>query len=272
MSAVAVDLTPPRGARAPRASIGRVLTETSTMVGRSIRLARRHVDTLVMAMLLPLMIMALFVYVFGGAIDRSGDYVNYVVPGIVLLCVGFGAASTAVPVAADVNDGMIDRLRSMPIHPAAVLAGHVAASVVRNAVSTMIVVVAALAMGFRPDATPLEWLALAALLTVYVLALSWLAAGLGTVAGNAEAASMAGFFMLFVPYMSSAFVPTSTMPGPLRAISDHQPITPVIGTARGLLTGDPIGHDAWLAVVWSLGLLALGLGAATILYRRRAAS
>jgi ABC-2 type transport system permease protein len=204
MSAVAVDLTPPRGARAPRASIGRVLTETSTMVGRSIRLARRHVDTLVMAMLLPLMIMALFVYVFGGAIDRSGDYVNYVVPGIVLLCVGFGAASTAVPVAADVNDGMIDRLRSMPIHPAAVLAGHVAASVVRNAVSTMIVVVAALAMGFRPDATPLEWLALAALLTVYVLALSWLAAGLGTVAGNAEAASMAGFFMLFVPYMSSA--------------------------------------------------------------------
>jgi ABC-2 type transport system permease protein len=239
------------------------------MIGRSVRLGRRHVDTLIMALLLPVMIMALFVYVFGGALDRSGDYVDYVVPGIVLLCVGFGAASTAVPVAADMNGGMIDRLRSMPIHPAAVLAGHVAASVVRNAVSTVIVVLAALAMGFHPDASPVEWLALAGLLTLYVLALSWLAAGIGTVAGSADAASMAGFFMLFLPYLSSAFVPTSTMPGPLRAIADHQPITPVTETARGLLTGTPIGHDAWLAVAWSVGLLLISLVVATTLYQAR---
>jgi ABC-2 type transport system permease protein len=165
---------------------------------------------------------------------------------------------------------MIDRLRSMPIHPAAVLAGPVVASVVRNAVSTVIVVVGAVAMGFRPGASAIEWLALAGLLTLYVLALSWLAAGIGTVAGNAEAASMAGFFMLFLPYLSSAFVPTSTMLGPLRAISDHQPITPVTETARGLLTGAPIGNDAWLALAWSAGLLAVSLAVATALYRRRA--
>ena len=250
-------------------SVARAAGEISTMIGRSIRLGRRNLETLIMAMLLPLMIMALFVYVFGGAIDRSGSYVDYVVPGIVLLCVGFGAASTAVPVAADMNDGMVDRLRSMPIHPAAVLAGHVVASVVRNAVSTVIVVLAAFAMGFRPDASPVEWLALAGLLTLYVLALSWFAAGVGTVARNAESASMAGFFMLFLPYLSSAFVDPSTMPGPLRAISEHQPITPVTETARGLLTGTPIGDDGWLALAWSLGLLLASVLAATALYRRR---
>jgi ABC-2 type transport system permease protein len=246
------------------------VVEVSTMIGRSVRLARRNVDTLIMAMLLPVMMMALFVYVFGGAIDRSGGYVDYVVPGIVLLCVGFGAASTAVPVAADMNEGMIDRLRSMPIHPAAVLAGHVVASVARNAVSTVIVVVAAIAMGFRPEASPVEWLALAGLLTLYVLALSWLAAGLGTLAGNPESASMTGFFMLFLPYLSSAFVDPSTMPGPLRAVSEHQPITPVTETARGLLTGTPVGGDGWMALAWSLGLLAVSVVAATASYRRRA--
>jgi ABC-2 type transport system permease protein len=249
------------------AGVASAATEISTMVGRSVRLGRRNVETLIMAMLLPLLMMAVFVYVFGGAIDRSGGYLDYVVPGIVLLCVGFGAASTAVPVAADLHDGMIDRLRSMPIHPAAVLTGHVVASVVRNAVSTVIVVIAAVAMGFRPDATPVEWLALAGLLTLYVLGLSWLAAGVGTVAGSPETASMAGFFMLFLPYLSSAFVDPATMPGPLRAVSEHQPITPVTETARGLLTGTPIGDDAWLAIAWSVGLLVVSVTAATALYR-----
>lgn len=273
-TATAPVLAPTAGVAVP--AIGRTtaarrsLTEISTMIGRSVRLGRRQLDTLIMAIVLPVMMMALFVYVFGGAIDRTGGYVDYVVPGILLLCVGFGAASTAVPVANDMNEGMVDRLRSMPVHPAAVLTGHVVASVVRNAVSTVVVVVAAIAMGFRPDATPVEWLALAGLLTLYVLALSWFAAGVGAVARTADAASMAGFFMLFLPYLSSAFVETSTMPAALQIVSEHQPITPVIDTARGLLTGTPIGNDGWLALAWSVGLLVASMLTATALYVRRA--
>lgn len=248
------------------------LTDASALIGRSIRLSRRSVDTVIMSVVLPLVLMALFVYVFGGALDPGGDYVDYVVPGIILLCVGYGAASTAVPVAADMNGGMIERLRSMPITASAVLTGHVVASALRNALSTAIVVVAAVAMGFRPDATPAEWLALAGLLTLYVLALSWLAAGFGTIARSAESASAIGFLMLFVPYLSSAFVPTDTMPSALQAAADHQPVTPIIETARGLLTGTGIGSSGWLALAWCIGLLAASMGLAIVLYRRRTAA
>lgn len=248
------------------------LVDTTTLAGRAIRLGRRSVDSLIMAVLLPLMLMALFVYVFGGALDPGGDYVDYVVPGIILLCVGFGAASTAIPVAADVNGGMIDRFRSMPITGSAVLAGHVVASVARNAVSTTIVVAAAVAMGFRPDATPLEWLALAGLLALYVGGLSWLAAAFGTVARSTETASALGFFMLFLPYLSSAFVETATMPSGLRAIADHQPVTPVIETARGLLTGTAVAGSGPAAVAWSVGLLVAAWALAAVAYRRRTAA
>jgi ABC-2 type transport system permease protein len=191
------------------------------------------------------------------------------VPGILLLCVGYGAASTAMSVADDVNGGMVDRLRSMPIRPFVVLTGHVAASVARNAVSTAIVVGAAVGMGFRPSASPVEWAAAVGLLLLYVLALSWLAAGLGAVAKSVESASALSFFMLFLPYLSSAFVPTGTMPAVLRAISENQPITPIIETVRGLLTGTPIGDRGWLALAWSVGLLVASFTLATLLYRRR---
>ena len=243
--------------------------DTTTMIGRSIRLSRRNVDTLIMSIVLPLLMMALFVYVFGGAIDTGTAYVTYVVPGIVLLCAGYGAASTAMSVADDMNGGMIDRLRSLPIRASAVLTGHVVASVARNALSTTIVVVAAVAMGFRPTASPVEWLLAAALILLYVLALSWLAAGLGTIARSVESASVLSFFMLFLPYLSSAFVPTDTMPGALRALSDHQPITPVIETVRGLLTGTPVGDSGWIALAWTVGLLAASVALAVVLYRRR---
>jgi len=245
------------------------IADSMTMIGRSIRLGRRNVDTLIMSIVLPLLMMALFVYVFGGAIDTGTQYINYVVPGIILLCTGYGAASTAMSVADDMNSGMIDRLRSMPIRSFAVLTGHVTASVARNALSTTIVVGAAIAMGFRPSASPLEWVAAAGLLLLYVLALSWLAAGLGAVAKSVESASALSFFMLFLPYLSSAFVPTDTMPSFLQGISEHQPITPVIETVRGLLTGTPIGDKGWIALAWSVGLLVASFIAATALYRRR---
>jgi ABC-2 type transport system permease protein len=245
------------------------IADSMTMIGRSIRLGRRNVETLIMSIVLPLLMMTLFVYVFGGAINTGTEYINYVVPGIILLCTGYGAASTAMSVADDMNSGMIDRLRSMPIRSFAVLTGHVTASVARNALSTTIVIVAAVAMGFRPSASPLEWVATAGLLLLYVLALSWLAAGLGSVAKSVESASALSFFMLFLPYLSSAFVPTDTMPSFLRGISEHQPITPVIETVRGLLTGTPIGDKGWIASAWSVGLLVVSFTVATALYRRR---
>jgi ABC-2 type transport system permease protein len=249
--------------------VGAAVSDAVTMIDRSVRLMRRNVDTLFVSILLPMLMMALFVYVFGGAIDTGTQYINYVVPGILLLTTGYGASNTAMAVAEDMTSGMIDRLRSLPIRSFAVLTGHVTASVARNAVSTAIVVLASLAMGFRPSAGPADWLAAIGLLLLYVLALSWLAAGLGVIAKSVESASTLSFFMLFLPYLSSAFVPPETMPSWLRPISEHQPITPVIETVRSLLIGTPLGNHDWIALAWCSGLLLFSVTLATSLYRRR---
>ena len=245
------------------------VSDVATMIDRSVRLTRRNVDTLFVSILLPLLMMALFVYVFGGAIDTGTQYINYVVPGILLLTSGYGASNTAMAVADDMTTGMIDRLRSLPIRSFAVLTGHVTASVVRNTVSTTVVVLAALAMGFRPNASPVDWLAAIGLLLLYVVALSWLAAALGVIAKSVESASALSFFMLFLPYLSSAFVRTETMPAFLRPISEHQPITPVIEAVRGFLTGTPVGSNGWIALAWCVGLLVFSTTLASVLYRRR---
>jgi ABC-2 type transport system permease protein len=258
-----LDLAPPR-----HGGTANALSDALTLIGRSVRLTRRSLDTLLLSVVLPLMMMLLFVFVFGGAIDTGTAYINYVVPGIILLCTGYGASSTAMSVANDMTTGMIDRLRSMPIRSSAVLIGHVAASVARNAMSTTIVVGAAVALGFRPNAGFVEWVLAAGLLLLYVLALSWLAAGLGVLAKSVESASIFGFFMLFVPYLSSAFVPTDTMPAFLRPISEHQPITPIIETVRGLLTGTPIGDSGWIGLAWSVGLLVASFAFAAVLFGR----
>ena len=244
-------------------------SDTVTMIDRSVRLSRRNVETLFVSILLPLLMMCLFVYVFGGAISTGTEYINYVVPGILLLTTGYGASSTAMVVADDMHSGMIDRLRSLPIRSFAVLTGHVTASVARNSVSTAIVVLASLAMGFRPSASAGEWLAAIGLLLLYVLALSWLAAGLGVIARSVESASTLSFFMLFLPYLSSAFVQPETMPSWLRPISEHQPITPVIETVRSFLIGAPLGNNGWIALAWCCGLLLFSFTLATTLYRRR---
>ncbi|TCO45565.1 ABC-2 type transport system permease protein [Kribbella antiqua] len=249
--------------------VGAALTDAATMIDRSVRLARRNLDTLFAAILLPLLMMALFVYVFGGAINTGTEYVNYVVPGILLLTTGYGAASTAMAVTDDMTSGMIDRLRSLPIHSFAVLTGHVTASIARNAASTAIVILASLAMGFRPTASAGEWLAAIGLLLLYVVALSWLAAGLGVIAKTVESASTLSFFMLFLPYLSSAFVPPETMPSWLRPVSEHQPITPTVEAVRSFLIGTPMGNAGWIALAWCCGLLLFSVVLATSLYRRR---
>ena len=241
-----------------------------TMAGRCIRLSMRQLDALLTSLLLPVLLMLIFVYLFGGAIETGTDYVTYVVPGVILLCAGFGSATTAVTVSQDMSGGIVDRLRSMDVGGPSVLAGHVAASVVRNAASAVLVLGVALLIGFRPAAAPLEWLAVAGVLLAFVVAMSSLAAALGLLAGSPEAANGITFLILFLPYASSAFVPVDTMPTWLQGFAEHQPVTPVIETLRGLLLDTPTG-EAWTALAWCAAILAVSLAASGALFRRRTA-
>lgn len=245
------------------------LSDSLTLIGRSVRHSLRSIDALATAVMLPVLILLLFVEVFGGAIATGQDYVDYVVPGIILLCAGYGSATTAISVNEDMTTGVVDRFRSLPIVSSALLTGHVIATVLRNVLSTVIVVAVALLIGFRPSATPAQWLAVAGLLLLFMCAISWLAACFGLLARNAEAAGAFSFFIMFLPYLSSAFVPVDTMPAGLQAVAERQPITPLVDTLRGLLTGTPIGSDAAVAVAWCGGGIVLGAVTAAWLYRRR---
>ena len=247
-------------------------SDSAAMIGRSVKHTVRNLESLLMSVILPVVLMLMFVYVFGGAIDPSGDYANYVVPGIILLCTGYGAASTAVDVARDMTEGVVDRFRSMPILSSAVLTGHVVASLARNTLATVLVIGVAFLTGFRPDAGVLEWLAVAGMLVLWVLALSWVAVCFGLIARTVEGANGFTFLVLFLPYLSSAFVPVETMRAGLRAVAANQPVTPVTETLRGLLLGTPIGSYGWQALAWCAGLLVAAFTAATILFRRRTTS
>jgi ABC-2 type transport system permease protein len=246
-------------------------SDSAAMVGRSVKHTVRNLESLLMSVILPVVLMLMFVYVFGGAIDPSGNYANYVVPGIILLCTGYGAASTAVDVAQDLSEGVVDRFRSMPILSSAVLTGHVVASVARNALATALVIGVAFLTGFRPDAGAVEWVAVIGVLLLWVLALSWVAVCFGLLARTVEGANGFTFLVLFLPYLSSAFVPVETMKAGLRAVAAHQPVTPVTETLRGLLLGTPIGSYGWQALAWCGGLLVIAYAAAAVLFRRRTA-
>jgi ABC-2 type transport system permease protein len=240
-----------------------------TMAGRNARLSVRNIEALVMSVALPVMLMLLFVYLFGGAIQTGTQYVTYVVPGVLLLCAGFGASLTAVSVSSDMTNGIIDRFRSMDVGGPAILAGHVAASVARNIASTLLVFAVAFLIGFRPHASPLDWLGTAGTLLVFVLAISWLSAAVGLLAKSPEAAGGFTFFVSFLPYPSSAFVPIETMPAWLHGVAENQPVTPVIETLRGLLLGLPVGDNPWRAVAWCGGILVASVAVSGILFRRR---
>lgn len=268
-AAAASPSMPARGTDARSRSLRWAVDDSLAMIGRSVRHTVRNVDSLLMAVILPLLILLMFVYVFGGAIDTGTAYVSYVVPGIIVLCACFGSATTAVSVCNDMVTGIIDRFQSMPILSSAVLTGHVAASLVRNVAAASLVVGVALLMGFRPTAGPVEWAAAIGLLTLFVLAISWVCAALGLLARTAEAASGYTFGFLFLPYVSSAFVPVETMPTWLQVFAEHQPVTPIIEAVRGLLLGTPIGASAWLAIAWFGGITLLAYGLATWLFGRR---
>jgi len=216
------------------------------------------------------MLMLMFTWVFGGAIDPSGAYVDYVVPGIILTCAGFGASSTAVYVANDMRTGIIDRFRTMPLRAGAVLTGHVVASVLRNLIATGIVIGVGILVGFRPSATLLEWIALTGLIALYILAITYLFAAIGLAAGSPEGANGYGFVLLFLPYLSSAFVPVASMPAWLQPVA-NQPITPIVETIRGLLTDAPLHDEPWWAIGWCLLILLVAVMWGAWLFRRKAA-
>ncbi|QDO89387.1 ABC transporter permease [Ornithinimicrobium ciconiae] len=260
----------PSATRPPSPGSG-ILSASAVFVGRATRHSLRDVEALLMAVVLPVMLMLMFTYVFGGAIATGGDYLDYVVPGIVLTCAGFGAASTAVGVSQDMTTGTINRLRTMPVPSATVLVGHVAASLARNLFATGVVLLVAVLIGFRPEAGPLHWVGAVALLSLYILTITAVFAMLGLVAHSPEAANGYGFVLLFLPYVSSAFVPVATMPGWLQGFAAHQPITPVIEATRALFAGASPGTDALVAIAWCVGIIAVSAVLTAYLFPRRVA-
>ncbi|MFD7349779.1 ABC transporter permease [Streptomyces pharetrae CZA14] len=248
-------------------SLSLAVRDSSTMLRRNLLHARRYPSLTLNLLLTPVMLLLLFVYVFGdvmsagiggGAPDRS-EYVAYLVPGILLLTIGGTTIGTAVSVAMDMTEGIIARFRTLAIHRGSVLIGHVVGSVLQCMMSLLLVGAVAVAIGFRAtDATALEWLLAVGLLALVSLALTWIAVGMGLSSPNAEAASNNALPLMVLPLLSSAFVPVDAMPGWFRPVAEYQPFTPAIETLRGLLLGTEIGHNGWLAVAWCAGLAGLG--------------
>ncbi|HEY5221765.1 MAG TPA: ABC transporter permease [Microbacteriaceae bacterium] len=254
-----------------KSGLAGALTDISAMVGRELRRTLRSVDGLITAFAIPVSIMLVFVVIFGGAIQKDGGYVNYVVPGTLILCLGFGSAATAVAVAQDMKSGTIDRFKTLPIFGSSVLFGHVIASVVRNLAASVPVVGVALLLGWRPAADFGGWIAAIAFAVLVILAFTWLACAAGLVL-SVDAAASINFVFLFLPYVSSGFVPVDTMPAWLRGFADHQPYTPIIERLRDLLTGtNPDAAAIWPALTWLAGILMVSYAAAASLYRSRVA-
>ncbi|QGV79482.1 ABC transporter permease [Streptomyces ficellus] len=242
--------------------------DSRTMLRRNLKHALRYPSLTISVVAMPVLMLLLFTYVFGGALGTgigpaaagagSVDYIDYLAPGIILMAATSGALGTAVAVSVDMTEGIVNRFRTMAISRAAFLTGHVAGSVIQTMLSITLVVAVALLVGFRPNATAVEWLAAAGLLTLLTLALTWLSAGIGLVAKNVETASNIPMPMTFLPFLGSAIVPTDSMPTGLRWFAEYQPFTPVIETLRGLLMGTEIGGDGLLALAWCAGLSLVG--------------
>ncbi|MGQ7310997.1 ABC transporter permease [Microbacterium arabinogalactanolyticum] len=263
-------VTPSPVLSAPRPRI-RGFAAERVFVRRSLTQSLRDGETLSMSIMLPVTLMLLFTFVFGGAMQTEGNYVDYVVPGIILLCAGFGAGTTATYVSRDMTTGIIDRFRTMPLRAGAVLTGHVIASLARNLVATAVVIGVALLLGFHPTADLAQWAGAGAVIALYILAITYLYAAIGLAAGSPEAASGYGFILMFLPYLSSAFVPIDTMPSWLQWIATYQPVTPVIETIRGLLMGTDLGMQPLWATGWcALIITVAALWGAWLFGRRRA--
>jgi ABC-2 type transport system permease protein len=257
------------------------ITDSATMTRRNLRRLLRYPSMTVLLVGMPVIFMVLFVYVFGGQLSHGlggalsgghagrAGYLNYIAPGILLITVAAAVQGTAIAVAMDMTGGIIDRFRTMAIARSAVLTGHVLASMIQTLASLGIVLCVAVALGFRPTANPAAWLAAIGILALFTLALIWLATALGLAAKSVETASNTPMFLTLLPFLSSAFVPTSTMPAGLRQFAEYQPFTSVTETVRGLLTGTSIGNNAFAAIGWSIGLAVVCYLWAIHLYRHR---
>jgi ABC-2 type transport system permease protein len=249
-----------------------LLHDTAVLFKRSLRHILRSPDTIITTAVTPIAMLLLFVYVFGGAIDVGGDnYVDYLLPGILLITVASGIAYTAFRLFTDVSEGIFERFQSMPIARSALLWSHVLTSVVANLTAVGLVVVVALVMGFRSGAGVLAWLAVLGILLLFTLALTWLAVIPGLTAKSVDGVSGFSYPLIFLPFISSAFVPTQGMPGPVRWFAEHQPVTSIVNAIRALYAEQPVGNDGWVATAWCLGLLLVAYALAMRTYRTKVA-
>jgi ABC-2 type transport system permease protein len=250
----------------------RFFGDTVVLTGRSLRHITRSVDTIVTTAIMPVAIMLLFVYVFGGAIDTGSDsYLSYMLPGILLITIASGVSYTAFRLFLDMQSGIFGRFQSLPVARSSVLWAHVLTSLVAILASLAVVVLIALLMGFRSPAGLPAWLAVGGILILFTLALTWIAVIPGLTAKSADGASVFSYLLILLPFVSSAFVPTETMPGPVRAFAENQPVTSIVNTIRDLLTQQPVGTDIWMALAWCVGILIVAYTVATLIYRRRIA-
>ncbi len=244
--------------------------DTTVLLGRSLRHIARSPDTIIKTVIMPIAMMLLFVYVFGGAINiGSVSYVDYMLPGILLITIASGIAYTAFRLFLDMKSGIFERFQSMPIARSSVLWAHVLTSLVDNLISVVIVVLVALFMGFRSGANVLAWLAVSGILVLFTLALTWIAVIAGLSAKTADGAVVFSYPLIFLPLISSAFVPTETMPGPIRAFAEHQPVTSIVNMIRDLFIQQPVGPDIWTALSWCVGVLIVAYVFAVVTYHRK---
>jgi ABC-2 type transport system permease protein len=246
------------------------LGDSAIMLRRNVRHSVRNPVTVFNAVLFPIVMMLMFVYVFGGAFKVDGEYVDYAVPGLLVMAVTYGLGATSAAVNGDMTKGIINRFKAMDVSRGAVLTGHVVATTVRALIADAAIVGVGFAMGFRPHASALGWLAAIGLMLLLGLATSWLTVALGLAAKSVESAGMATVPLIMLPFLSSAFVPADTMGTGVRQFAEYQPFTPVIETLRGLLAGDPSAGDAWAAVAWCAGIALHGYVWAITTFSRRA--
>jgi ABC-2 type transport system permease protein len=246
------------------------ISDTATLLGRSLRHIARSPDTIITTAVTPIALLLLFVYVFGGAVQTGGGkYVNYLLPGILLITIASGISYTAYRLFLDLQGGIFERFQSMPIARSSVLWAHVLTSLVANLISLVVIVLVAVAIGFRSGAGVLAWLAVTGILALFTLALTWIAVIPGLTAKSVDGASAFAYPLIFLPFISSAFVPTATMPGPVRAFAENQPVTSIVNAIRNLFAGRPVGSGIWTAMAWCVGILVVAYFFATMTYRRR---
>jgi ABC-2 type transport system permease protein len=244
--------------------------QTAVLTGRSLRHITRSIDTIITTTITPIALLLLFVFVFGGAIDSGSEsYVTYLLPGILVITIASGVSYTAFRLFGDLQGGIFERFQSLPIARSSVLWAHVLTSLVANLVSLVVVVIVAFVLGFRPDASLPAWLGVIGILLLLTLALTWLAVIPGLTAKTVDGASAFAYPLIFLPFISSAFVPTETMPGPVRFFAENQPVTSIVNAIRDLLAGQPVGSDIWFALAWCVGILVVAYLFAMAAYRRK---